>query len=335
MFKPTLFVITVGSENHASSRIRMVNYFEQIKETFNLTWMPLRGYRDYRTEGKASLTNSIDKYWRLLKTIFFLLGFNYDYVVVQKEIVASWLLKHVKRKGSVLIFDMDDAIYLAHQNNFSDYLNLFDKIIVSTPFLAERFKDIDTPILVIPSSVFLPNLAENRKLLNDQCIHISWIGSPSTSKYLTKIHDALLELSKSCEVQMHIMGATIQLDGVNCAYHDWSIENERTLLSNTDVGIMPLDNTEWETMKGGYKLLLYMSYAIPVIADAVGTNTLIIQHGINGYLAQETSQWLDYFNLLLSHKEEAIQTGTNGRKTVETTYSYDVNASRLIQFIKN
>ena len=78
-----------------------------------------------------------------------------------------------------------------------------------------------------------------------------------------------------------------------------------------------------------------MSYAIPVIADAVGTNTLIIQHGINGYLAQETSQWLDYFNLLLSHKEEAIQTGTNGRKTVETTYSYDVNASRLIQFIKN
>ena len=195
MYKPTLFVITVGSENHASSRIRMVNHFEQLKETFNLTWMPLRGYRDYRSEGKASLTNSLDKHWRLLKIIFFLLGFHYDYVVVQKEIVASWLLKHVKRKGSVLIFDMDDAIYLAHENNFSDYLNLFDKIIVSTPFLAERFKDIDTPILVIPSSVFLPNLAENRKLLNDQCIHISWIGSPSTSKY-TMLYWNYLKVAK-------------------------------------------------------------------------------------------------------------------------------------------
>ena len=52
------------------------------------------------------------------------------------------------------------------------------------------------------------------------------------------------------------------------------------------IGIMPLPDNDFTRGKGGFKLIQYMSTAMPVIASAVGFNKQIVTKDF-GYLVYE------------------------------------------------
>jgi hypothetical protein len=56
---------------------------------------------------------------------------------------------------------------------------------------------------------------------------------------------------------------------------------------------MPLHDTPWERGKCAYKLLQVMAAGKPVIASPVGANRQVVQHGVNGFLADTPSEWAD------------------------------------------
>ena len=71
-----------------------------------------------------------------------------------------------------------------------------------------------------------------------------------------------------------------------------------------------------------------MGCYLPVIASPVGANTSIVDHGTNGYLAETDSEWYEAFLSLYSDDNKRESMGMNGRKKVEKTYSYQVQAPR-------
>jgi glycosyltransferase involved in cell wall biosynthesis len=100
-------------------------------------------------------------------------------------------------------------------------------------------------------------------------------------------------------------------------------------LSDFDVGLMPLTNTEWERGKCGLKALQYMALGIPAVVSPVGVNTEIVRDGENGLLAPSERDWERALESLLTDPALRRRLGAAGRASVESGYSARVQAPRV------
>ena len=92
---------------------------------------------------------------------------------------------------------------------------------------------------------------------------------------------------------------------------------------------MPLPDTPWMRGKCGYKLIQYMACGLPVIASPVGVNAEIVEHGVNGFLAETSDDWFRAIQALIGNPELRRQMGAAGRKRVEERYSLQVYGPRV------
>jgi glycosyltransferase involved in cell wall biosynthesis len=111
--------------------------------------------------------------------------------------------------------------------------------------------------------------------------------------------------------------------------------NEVSLINRMDIGIMPLRDGPWERGKCGYKIIQYMACGLPVVASAVGTNSDIVRHGENGFLADDTSTWEAHLGQLITDWSLRSRMGQTGRSHVENEYSLKAQAPRLAEVLRN
>jgi len=109
----------------------------------------------------------------------------------------------------------------------------------------------------------------------------------------------------------------------------WAEETEASEIQAFDVGIMPLDDTEWERGKCGYKLLQYMAAGRPVVASPVGVNPDIVEPGVTGLLARTPEEWRTALTRLRDDPGLRARMGAAGRRRVEADYSLDIAEPRL------
>ena len=99
------------------------------------------------------------------------------------------------------------------------------------------------------------------------------------------------------------------------------------------IGIMPLPDTPFTRGKCGYKLIQYMAAGRPVVASPVGVNQTIVQHGVNGYLAETGAEWEGALSALLSDGALRARMGMEGRRLVERRYSIEATVSTLAEVL--
>ena len=118
------------------------------------------------------------------------------------------------------------------------------------------------------------------------------------------------------------------LAGIPAQSFPWTEDSEIERIAAFDVGIMPLHDTPWERGKCAYKLLQVMAAGKPVIASPVGANAQVVQHGVNGFLADGPEEWVDALRRL-EDPDLRRRMGAEARKTVEDQYSTAVVGPRL------
>lgn len=101
-----------------------------------------------------------------------------------------------------------------------------------------------------------------------------------------------------------------------------------------DIGIMPLSDGLFERGKCGYKLIQYMGCGLPVIASPVGVNTIIVDHGLNGFLAETEEEWYTALTRLIGDPNLRHRMGLAGRRKVEQLYSLQSRAPRMISLLE-
>jgi glycosyltransferase involved in cell wall biosynthesis len=72
-----------------------------------------------------------------------------------------------------------------------------------------------------------------------------------------------------------------------------------------------------------------MAVGRPVIGSPVGANSQIIQHGVNGFLAKTTEEWIEALLRLSGNAKLLQKMSIAARKTVESQYSTQITAPRL------
>ena len=231
-----------------------------------------------------------------------------------------------------LVIDIDDAVFLRHPEKFDALMEMSDMVVCGNRYLMEKVQPLNDRLLHIPTCVDM-NDYECRSMAaaNDPPI-VGWMGTTGNLKYLEIPAEALRQVSQEVPFELRVVVpdadplSSIDLNGVNVVHEAWDPANEVRQLQNMDIGLMPLfPNQEWDIYKCGLKLIQYLAVGVPGIAAPVGVNSEIIDENRNGFVAQETAEWVTALRTLLSDATLRQKMGVRGRQTAADRYSIQAN----------
>jgi len=340
-----------------SQRFRFEQYLVLLKEKgFHLNYL---GFIPHNKNKELYIhKNSLSTIYTicigLLRRVTHLcLIFRSDFVFIHRECapigppIFEWIIAKVLRKK--IIYDFDDAIWLTDKINESALEKFIRqrskiktickwsyKVSCGNAFLTNYAKQFNPNSIINPTTIDTENL-HNPTLYprkkESKKISIGWTGSHSTLKYLSEIENVLFKLESTFPQVSFALIADKPL-AMKLKRYDfikWSKETETSDLSNIDIGIMPLPDDEWSKGKCGFKALQYMAMGIPCVASPVGVNTTIIDHGLNGFLASTTEEWLFYLTQLINNEHMRETFGAEGRKKVVNVYSVHSNSDNFLK----
>lgn len=272
----------------------------------------------------------------------------YDLAMLHCELfplLPGWIERALIRKP--YIYDFDDAFYLKYRSGRMGMAkpllgNKFDTVIAGAAavtagnhVLAQYAQKFNEKTCYLPTVVdterYLPQVASR----NSQVFTVGWIGSPSTTPYLSEIVAPLSALGQEGPVQLIVIGGTAPvIPNVTVVEVDWQEHTEVDLINSFDVGVMPLPDDDWARGKCAFKLIQYMACAVPVIASPVGANIDAV-NGECGLLAATQQEWTEALRLLRDQPRKRIEMGQAGRERVVQHYSLARNLPVIASVIRD
>jgi glycosyltransferase involved in cell wall biosynthesis len=259
----------------------------------------------------------------------------HDLVFLQKVVPPrSWQRRVREELGRPILFDFDDAIFLApcdrrglrYRDRLESLLRTCALVSTGSEFNRQYAQAFSRRVALLPTPVdvnrYRPAL---RRGVAAGAVTVGWIGSPATSRHLAWGAPALRRIAARCpQVRFHFVGAR-PLPGAEfrATYSPWGYETELQHLAGFHIGIMPLPPTDFVRGKAGYKLLQYMALGLPTVASPYGVNAEIIADGIDGLLAESIEQWETALDRLLADPPFAAALGAAAREKVVSHYSVE------------
>jgi len=355
--KKILFIGPHRPNRNGSQRFRMEQYFPYLKAAgyeCDYSWfIDERDDRIFYSSG-----HWIDKLGVFLKAIRvrladIMFSNRYDVIFVQREAFmtgTAFFERQFRRSRARLIFDFDDAIWLedvSAQNQAlrwmkrpgktADIIRMADAVIAGNTYLAAFAGQFNRNVHIIPTvvdtEVFAPAL---RSTDENQSICIGWSGSKTTVKHFTTVLPALKKIADEfgSRVKFMLVGdAAFHAEGLPLETSDFRFEHELHHFRQMDIGLMPLPDDEWSKGKCAFKAIQYMAMEIPPVASPVGMNSEVVNHGVNGFLATSTLEWVQWLSRLIQSPELRRELGKAGRKTVIENYSVHSQMNKLMNIL--
>jgi glycosyltransferase involved in cell wall biosynthesis len=277
----------------------------------------------------------------------------YDAIWIYREALPigppllEWLLSVC---GRPLLYDFDDAVFLANTSHANRYVAALkypqkvdwiirraDQVMAGNEYLASHARRLNPSVHVIPTAVdtgaFAPRSGDPAA---DAPLVIGWIGTPTTAPYLNMLGDTLTTLARHHAFTFRVSGGGSELafSGVRIEHPSWSLEQEVALFNTCDIGVYPMPDDDWASGKSGLKAIQFMACGVPVVASPIGVNLEIIQDGLNGFLASTPAEWERKLRLLMTDAALRRRMGGAGRRTIEARYSTHVNAPRIAAVLR-
>lgn len=299
-------------------------------------------------KSKKRIALSYVKRFKILLT-----SYNYDLLWIEKELfpwlppLAEQVLRWVRIP---YLIDIDDAIFHKYDSHGSGWVRFIlgnkirsvmsnaNLVVAGNNYLAQYARDAGAPkVEIIPTVIELSRYPLNYlRPVTDGPVKIGWIGTPSTVWYLSVIKDILQKIQQSYPIELVIVGGGVMdIGSVPVKSFDWSEETEVINIQSFDIGIMPLTNSPFELGKCGYKLIQYMACSIPVIASNVGVNSDIIDHGINGFIANTENEWFESLEKLIIDDTMRRDMGRSGRAKVEVEFCSNSGVNKWAEILNN
>jgi glycosyltransferase involved in cell wall biosynthesis len=264
----------------------------------------------------------------------------YDLIWLEKE-ALPWLptfMEIARLQGIPYVADYDDAWFHRYESHWASPLlghkidavmRVAHTVVAGNDYLARRARQAGArAVEIVPTAIDLDRYRDLPAASANETLTIGWIGIPLNAHYLAMIAPALRAAATPLSLQ--VVGAPVppELSGIRAESFPWTEETEVARIAAFDVGIMPLTDTPFERGKCAYKLLQVMAAGKPVIASPVGANRQVVQHGVNGFLAETPDEWVEAIRTL-ADPDLRRRMGAAARRTVEDQYSTAIVAPRL------
>ncbi len=346
--KPSILFLTKYPYKGASSRYRVYQYLPYFREAgIQFRVLPFHNSNYLQKVYKKEKVSLVYYMQRIMVRIFyvFIFSFFYKIIFVQKSFFPIDFFSFVsmfflKKMGKIIIFDIDDAIWVRDKPLSTDaktMIKLADLIIVGNKFLYSYCYRFNKNIVIVPTAINLEKyeLSDRDVINRNGPIILGWIGTPITADlYLPIIAEAIDTISMRYNVILKLIGAKSNIKKLfkcKVVTVPWDEDTEVKELLEINIGLMPLDNSEFSKGKCGLKLLQYMAMGIPSVASPVGVNKNIIKDGMNGFLASSSEEWINKISLLIENKNLYTNISKNARTTVERDFSLKKWADKMIK----
>ncbi len=346
-----LLMLTKYGRLGASSRLRSHAYLPALEGAgWQVTVSPLMSddYVSSLQQGHRALGSLPSGYVRRMMALR--LASAYDLVWIEKD-AMPWLPFIIEksllgsRAGYVL--DYDDAVFHHSDQHRSSLVRMLlgrkhdelmkraAMVVAGNDYLAQRALAAGaTNVQVVPTVVDIHRYPDmSQRTLRDGPLEVVWIGQQSTGRYLQPLAETMRQLEQGGLCRFTAIGIDASHFGLPMHSLPWDEQREAAMLSEFDVGLMPLPDTPFERGKCGYKLIQYMACGLPVIASPVGVNVNLVTEGINGFLANTPADWDSAIRKLAGDPALRSRMGEAGRKRVTDSYSLDLMSSRLISLL--
>ena len=274
----------------------------------------------------------------------------HDLAWIEKE-ALPWLPASLERlllRRMPCVLDYDDAVFHGYDRHRSGAVRMLlgqriDRlmraarvVVAGNEYLAARARSAGAQsVAVVPTVVDLAHYPEGEhRQAGGQVPRVAWIGSPSTSAYLSLVSAPLAEVAREFPFILRVIGGgNVSLPGVEVESIAWRESDESRLLRECSIGIMPLPDEPWERGKCGYKLVQYMACGLPVMASPVGANVALVDGQGVGFLAGDAGEWASGLRTLLGNAPLRRRMGARGREHVERKYSAQVQVDRIADLL--
>ena len=258
---------------------------------------------------------------------------NYDVTWLNRELITG---RHTLERfaGRRLLFDVDDAIWLSGRRGFAQRIaSRATGVIAGNQAIADYFRPHARRVWIVPTSVDTekwspPERPQGRPAGGPWVI--GWSGTWWNLQYLYGIEKALSAfLNDHQDARLLVIcdrpPAFQLLKADQWSFLRWSPENEVSGVQSMDVGLMPLDDTEWTRSKCALKMLCYQSVGLPAIVRPVGVAAEMLRTGPDptGFAAVTADDWYEHLHTLYRDRALATRMGQAGRKSVWERYSVD------------
>ncbi len=365
-----LFVVA-GTERVAASRYRVYQYLPYLRDhgvrcrVFS-TISDLATRLAIRSPEFGVLTRlvyyiliSIERFVRFWPVFF--MAWRYDIIFLQRATFPLTLGRFLKLWRKVIIFDIDDAIFLpdtpkqnliarfkafVKESELKDILALSDCVIVENDYIKDYVSRYCPKVYKIPGPIdteryFVKKeqgLVDHGLLTVDQKeVVLGWIGSPATTGYLHLLDGVFADiLSRFENIRIVLIGAgNYTFPGERVTRIPWRYETEVRDLQDFDIGLMPMPDDQWTRGKLGCKMLQYMAVGVPSVVSYTRTNAEIICNEKNGFLVTKETGWMDRLVYLIENRQARMSIGMAGRRTVEELCSVQRNAPKMIGIFRS
>lgn len=265
-----------------------------------------------------------------------------DVTLIQREFVSTlYTLEGLTSRPRVL--DVDDAIWLNRGDGaFARRLaRTVDLVVAGNDYVAAWFGRHGPSTVVVPTAVdtarFVPAAPPSGG--PERSPAIGWTGSSANFPYLVLWEDALLAaLSAVPGLRVRVCAdrrpPLPRLPADRLDWVPWSPAAEVPFLQSLDVGLMPLEESDWARGKCAYKMLLYLACGVPVVVSPVGMNREVLDRAPVGAGAVDARAAAEAIIGLLQDPAGRLELGANGRQVVQTWYSVEGLAPRLADALR-
>ncbi len=352
MKKKILFLTLHRKNRSPGQRFRHEQYLKYLEEKgFEISYSNMLNAKQDKVfygDGNSleKILIGISSIWLRLKDVFRANQFDYIFIFRDAFFFGIFFERLFKRSKAKLIFDFDDSIWIRDDNLNPSFfqrlknpvktgkiISYCDLTIAGNKYLATYAANHTQNIQIIPTTIDLMGYSRMKVARNNK-ICIGWSGSFSTIKHFETVLNPLKKLKEKYKEQIYfkIIGdGAYRNDELNIQGLSWKIETEIPDLCEMDIGIMPLPDDEWSRGKCGLKSLQYMALEIPTIISPVGVNSDIVEDGTNGFLASSPREWVEKLSILIENESLRKKMGKLGRKTVEESYSVEVNKEKWLK----
>lgn len=279
------------------------------------------------------------------------------------------ILEGTQRRGTKVIFDIDDLIfseegllqaeYYLHRSEkraeirrmSKGYVRLMlaaDVITVSTNKLKHFADKYSALVFVVPNSLGISLIEEYntsyKVIQTNGVIQVCYLaGTKTHADDFSLIKKAVETLQKeNPSTIFNVVGNVAYDDNVNDALLiGWkrhplmSYEKLHTFLSKMDINLAPLTSSDFNNCKSELKIFEASLHSIPTIASNTGTYADVVVNHINGVLADTSDDWYIALKNLIDDNSKRISMGYAAKETIMQNFTAKNSALIFHEIISN